>query len=182
MDFTEKTVRQNLIFDGKILHLYKDDILLPNGKPAYREYIRHQGAVCVVPVTAENDVILVRQYRYPMQKLTLEVPAGKLDPGETPEEGARRELSEETGIADAKLIPIGKLYSSPAIMTEVIHMYAATEPVFAQAHPDADEFVETVRVPLRTLIQQIMDGDICDAKTQTAVLKTALRLGMLHGE
>lgn len=179
MDFTEKTLKENLIFDGIILHLYNDTVLLPNGKEATREYIRHQGAVCVVPVTENGEVVLVKQFRYPLHTVTLEVPAGKLDKGESPEEGARRELSEETGICQAKLKSIGALYSSPAIMTEVIHMYVATDLVFSESHPDEDEFVETVKIPLKKLLSQIKNGEIKDAKTQTAILKAALLLGEL---
>lgn len=176
MDFSEKTVKENLIFDGKILHLYKDDILLPNGHPAFREYIRHQGAVCVVPLTEQKDIILVEQYRYPMKNLTLEIPAGKLDPGETPLQGAVRELEEETGLRNADLRFIGELYTSPAILTEVIHMYIATGFTAGEQHPDDDEFVRLVTMPLDKAVQKILDGEIKDAKTQAAVLKTALLL------
>ncbi len=176
MDFTEKTVKENLIFDGRILHLYKDDIALPNGHPAFREYIKHQGAVCVVPLTEANEVILVEQYRYPMKCLTLEVPAGKIDPGETPLQGAIRELEEETGLRGGNLRPIGELYTSPAILTEVIHMYIATGFTGGDQHPDEDEFVRIVTLPLAEVVQKILTGEIRDAKTQAAILKTAMLL------
>lgn len=174
MDFTEKTVNEKLIFDGKILHLYNDDILLPNGKPATREYIKHQGAVCVVPVTKDDEIILVEQYRYPMNKNTLEIPAGKLDRGETPEDGAKRELEEETGLKGGKLTFIGELYTSPAILTEVIYMYTATDFSEGTPHTDKDEFVNVIKMPVKEVIQRILSGEIKDSKTQAAVLKTAV--------
>ena len=179
MDMTEKTVLENRIFDGKILHLYDDTVLLPNGKTASREYIRHQGAVCVVPLDSQDNILLVRQYRYAMGKITREAPAGKLDPGETPEQGARRELEEETGLTGGELVFLGEFYSSPAILTEVIYLYAATGCTQGEKHPDPDEFVETEILPIRDAVQQIMDGEIRDSKTQTAILKTAVRFGML---
>ncbi|MBR1811989.1 MAG: NUDIX hydrolase [Clostridia bacterium] len=176
MDFTEKTVKESLIFDGRILHLYNDEIELPNGKPAMREYIRHQGAVCVVPVTADGKVILVDQYRYPFHTIVREVPAGKLDKGETPEQGARRELEEETGVTGGELTFLGEFYSSPAIMTEVIYMYMATGFTMGKPHTDPDEFVEVVELPLEDAVDAIMRGEIKDSKTQAAVLKTAVLL------
>lgn len=174
MDFTEHQIKENLIFDGKILHLYNDDIKLPNGKPATREYIKHQGAVCVVPITEDNEVILVKQYRYPMEKLTVEIPAGKLDKGETPQQGAMRELEEETGLTGGNLTFIGELYTSPAILTEVIYMYIAKDFTVGAPHTDEDEFVEVIKIPIKDVVDDILSGKIKDSKTQTAVLKAAI--------
>ena len=102
MDMKEKRLSGDTIYDGIIVHLYKDRILLPNGKESVREVIRHQGAVCVVAIDNNNDIYLVRQYRYPFADIITEIPAGKLDPGEMPLEGAKRELKEETGIVANK--------------------------------------------------------------------------------
>lgn len=176
MDMTEKQVSSELIYDGKIVHLYVDRIETPDGKQATREYIRHQGAVCVVPVTEDGNAIVVDQYRYPFGRVVTEIPAGKIDPGEDPLTAARRELSEETGIGDGTLEFIGEFYSSPAILTEIIYMYLATGFTRGEMHPDPGEFVEIREIGLDRLVDEILQGKIKDAKTQAAVLKAAMLL------
>jgi ADP-ribose pyrophosphatase len=175
MEFEEKTLSSKLIYDGIIVHLYKDEVVLPDGKNAAREVIRHQGAVCVTVIDDDKNVYLVRQYRYPFAAVTTEIPAGKLDAGETPLEGAKRELREETGIIADNYEYLGPLYTSPAIIDEVIHMYLATGLHFEKQDPDEDEFVEVIKINLNDLIQEINSGKIPDAKTQTAVLKAYLK-------
>lgn len=175
--FEEKPVRSQSIFDGKILHVKKDDITLPDGKNAFREYVRHVGAVCVLPLTAEGEVICVRQYRYPTASVMLEIPAGKLDSkSEDPEAAVRRELREETGAICGRLTYLGHFYSSPAILDEKIHMYLAEELTFGQTDPDEDEFIETLRVPLSELVEMVMRGEIPDLKTQAATMRVAYLL------
>ena len=173
-EFEEKTVSSELIFDGKVLHLYRDDISLPDGNPAFREYCRHIGAVCVIPITDKGEVICVRQYRYPYGEVLLEIPAGKLDfKGEIPDDAVRRELREETGAVSGKLTYLGKFYSSPAILDECIHMYMAEELTFGETDFDEDEFIEVVKIPLATMVKMVISGEISDGKTQSAVLKAA---------
>lgn len=168
----ETPTASELIYDGKIVHLYRDTVTLPNGKPALREVIRHVGAVCVVPLTDEDEVICVRQFRYPHEKVLLEIPAGKLDSkDEDRPSAALRELQEETGARCEKLTSLGRLLSTPAFVDEVIDMYLAEGLTFGDTSPDEDEFLNVVRIPLETMVDMILRGDITDAKTQAAVLK-----------
>ena len=170
--FKESTKSSQLIFDGKVLHLYKDDILLPNGGAGMREYCKHGGAVCVVPLTEGGEVVCVRQYRYALGRVTLEIPAGKLDsPEEDHLEAALRELREETGYTPGRITPIGDLATSPALLTEIIYMYLAEDLTEGETDPDEDEFIEFVKIPLDDMVDMIIRGEIQDAKTQAAVLK-----------
>ncbi len=174
----EKQISSKNVFDGVLLHVYKDDIELPNGNNAVREYIKHQGAVCVVPVTDEMEVIAVKQYRYPIGRVTIEIPAGKLDAGEEPLTAAKRELSEETGVECADIEYIGGLYPSVAYTDEIIHMYVAKNLVFGQAHTDDDEFLNVVKIPLKDFVDMVMDGKIQDSKTMAAILKVGRMFGV----
>lgn len=175
--FKETQTASTLIFDGKILHVYKDDITLPDGKPAMREYVRHIGAVCVIPLTENNEVICVRQYRYPTASVMLEIPAGKLDSrDEDPLEAALRELREETGARSARVTPLGVFYTSPAILDEKIHMFLAEELTFGETSPDEGEFVKVVKLPINELAEMIMRGEVPDGKTQAAVMKAVYLL------
>lgn len=174
-NLVEKTVASELIFDGKILHLYKDDIKLPNGKPAERELIRHIGAVCVIPVTDDGCAVMERQYRYPVGEVLLEIPAGKLDSkDEDHEEAVRRELREETGYEATQMIPLGKFYPACAYSDEAIWMYLAKGLTKGERHPDEDEFLDVELIPLKELVPMVLKGEIPDAKTQLAILKAAI--------
>ncbi len=177
-NLTEKKVSSENVFDGKLLHVYSDVIELPNGNTSTREYIKHQGAVCVVPVTENMEVVAVKQYRYPIGRVTIEIPAGKLDKGEEPLEAAKRELSEETGVESADIRYVGGLYPSVAYTDEIIHMYVAENLVYGEAHTDEDEFLNVVRIPLAEFTRMVMDGEIMDAKTMAAILKTARMYGI----
>ena len=172
--FEEKRCGGELIYDGRIVHLWRDEIILPNGKPGIREVSRHNGAVAVVPLTSEGEVICVKQFRYPFADVLLEIPAGKLDSKEEDHiDAVKRELREETGVLCKSLTYIGPLYPSVALSDEVIHMYVATELEYTEPEPDEDEFLEVLRIPLNTLIEMIMSGELPDSKTQVALLKTA---------
>ena len=171
MELFEKKLTSKQIFDGKVVKLFVDTVELPNGETAIREIVRHPGAVCVVPVTSEGEVIMVKQFRYPFEEVMLEIPAGKLEPGEDPLEAVKRELEEESGAVAGKIQHIGQLYTTVAIFDEKIQIYLATDLTFASAHPDQDEFLETTKIPLKTLVEMVMNGEIPDAKTQIAILK-----------
>lgn len=167
----EKPISSKEIFDGKILHVVHDTVELPNGAEAFREVIRHTGAVCVIPVTEDGMVIMERQYRYPIARVMLEIPAGKLEIGEDPLEGGLRELEEETGIVAGKMTCLGELLPAPAYCDEKITMYLATELTRKERHLDEDEFLDVFEMPLSELVRMVMDGEIADAKTQITVLK-----------
>ena len=170
--FFEKSIKSTRVFDGKVLDVRKDDIILPDGNVAFREYCKHIGAVCVLPLTDDNEVVCVRQYRYAHSRVMLEIPAGKLDShSEDFIEATLRELREETGAVCESLEYIGDIIPSPAILTEVIHMYLARGLSFGETDFDDDEFIEIVKIPIEKLVEMIMSGEIKDAKTQTAVLK-----------
>ena len=160
------------VFEGKILHVFVDDINLPNGEKGFREYIKHIGAVAVLPLTDDGKVICVRQYRYAVGQVTTEIPAGKLDrPDEDPIEAALRELREETGARCKRLTYLGTYLASPAILDEKINLYLARDLDFGETDPDDDEFIDVVQIPLAEMIDRVMAGEILDGKTQLAVLK-----------
>lgn len=170
--FKETKASSELIFDGKVLHLYRDDIDLPDGGRSMREYCKHGGAVAVVPLTKDGEVVCVRQYRYALGRVTLEIPAGKLDyVSEDHREAALRELREETGYTTEKLTDIGPLATSPALLTEIIYCYLAEDMAEGEWDPDPDEFLEIVKIPLEDMVDMILSGEVQDAKTQAAVLK-----------
>lgn len=174
MNLEEKTVSSQLIFDGRVVHLYKDTVQLPNGAESVREYVRHIGAVCVLPLTDEGDVILERQYRYAVREVLTEIPAGKLDaPGEDPLSAATRELKEETGATAGEMIPLGDYFGSPAVMGERIRMYLAKGLSFGERKLDEDEFLEVFRLPLEEAEAAVLRGEIPDGKTQVAILRAA---------
>ncbi|MBE6686403.1 MAG: NUDIX hydrolase [Ruminococcaceae bacterium] len=176
MDLTEKKLSEEKIFDGVVLHVRRDTIELPNGNKSTREYIKHNGAVCVIPVTDEGEIVLERQYRYPIGRVVTEIPAGKLEIGEDPLEAAKRELYEETGYIPGKMEYIGDYIGSPALLEERVTMYLATELTKGDAHLDEDEFLEVFTMPLEEAYQRVMNNEFADAKTQLCILKAYILL------
>ncbi len=173
MNLEEKMLRSEEIFDGVVVHLYRDEVLLPNGKTSVREHIKHVGAVCILPLTDAGEVVLERQFRYPFHEVITEIPAGKLDsPNEDLREAALRELREETGIIPRELIDLGEYYGSPAILGERIRMFLARGLEFGAQELDADEFLEVFTLPLDKAVEMVMANEIPDGKTQLAILKT----------
>lgn len=171
-DLTETRLSRREIFDGKVLHVVEDTVRLPNGETATREICLHVGAVCVLPLLPNGQVLMERQFRYAHGRVFLEIPAGKLNfAGEDPLEAAKRELREETGAVAGKYTCLGGLDTSPVLIDEKITMYLAEDLTFGERALDDDEFLEVERVPLDTLFDMVMRGEIRDAKTQIAVLK-----------
>ena len=165
------------IFDGVILHVKRDSIRLPNGETSGREYIRHVGAVGVVPLLDDGRVIVERQFRYPLDQVITEIPAGKLDSKtEDRLEAAKRELQEETGYTAENWIDLGDYHPSAAYSDERLSLYLATGLHKGAQKLDEDEFLFVKAVPLEELVEDILSGKITDGKTQCAVLKAKLYL------
>lgn len=172
MDFTEKPLKQDYLYRGKIVNLRVDNAELPDGTTALREVIEHPGGVCVAALTEKEELLFVDQFRYPYMETVLELPAGKLEYGEDPFEAGKRELQEETGAAAENYRDLGKLYPTPGYCGEIIHMYLAENLTFSEQHLDEDEFLEVRRIPLEEAFQMVMRNEIRDSKTQVGILKT----------
>ena len=171
MDFEEKTISSEYLYKGRIINLRKDSALLPNGEEAVREVIEHPGGVAVAPLTADGELLMVRQFRYPYKEVVLEVPAGKLSAGEIPLECGKRELREETGATAQEYINLGILYPSPGYVNEKIYLYMAKDLTFGEQNLDDDEFLSVESIPLERAVDMALSGEITDAKTLAIVLK-----------
>ena len=174
MELKETTLSSEKIFDGRILHVRRDTVRLPDGGEAFREVVDHPGGVCVLAIDGQGRALMVSQFRYPYEKVLWEVPAGKLEYGEDPEQAAIRELKEETGAVAGEFSSLGELYPSPGYCGEIIRMYFARELTFGETHLDEDEFLNVERVPFGQLLERVLSGEIKDAKTIAAVLKAKL--------
>ena len=161
----ERTLSQRRVYDGRILNVRVDEAILPNGKTVTREVIEHHGACGIVAFDEEGKLLMVRQYRYPMACELLELPAGKIDPGETPDACAARELEEETGLRAGKMEKLTHVVTTPGFCTEQIGLYLATELSQHEDHPDPDEFLHVEKMPLSEAVSRVMSGELCDAKT-----------------
>ena len=179
MDLTERTLRREDKFNGRILTVHVDTVTLPNGETALREVADHPGGVAVLALDGENNVLTVTQYRYPFGKPLLEIPAGKLDhPGEDPYAAGLRELEEETGAVPGIYEPLGRILPSPGCYGETLHLYLARELRMSEQHLDEDEFLNVERIPFDEMVRRCLDGEIEDAKTVAAVLKAKLLLNL----
>lgn len=171
MDFTEKTLHSELIYDGKIIRVKKDTVSLPDGKQATRELVGHPGGVGVIAVTEQREVLMVRQYRIAAREMMLEIPAGKLEYGEDPKACGIRELEEETGYQAASITYLGQYYATPGYCEEKISLYMAAGLTKTKQNLDDGEFLAVEKIPLDTLYQMVMRNEINDMKTAVAVLK-----------
>ena len=166
----EKVTSSQRLFEGRILKLRLDTVLLPNGKTSQREIVEHRGAVAMVPMLGDDTVILVRQYRGAAGGSLLEIPAGTREPDEDAASCARRELGEEINYAAGRMIPLFQSFMAPGYSTEVIHTFLALDLTPTDGHPDEDEFLEIVRMPLADAISRIKTGEITDAKSISGLL------------
>lgn len=176
MHLYEKQLSSKIIHDGKIIKLSVDTVELENGRTATREVVHHNGGVSIVPLTDNNEVIFVKQFRYPFNDVILEIPAGKIDKDEFHGDCGKRELLEETGAVAQKFDYLGVMYPTTGYVTEKIHMYLARGLSFKSQNLDDDEFLDVVKIPIEKAIDMIMNDEIHDAKSQIAILKTARML------
>ncbi len=170
----EKKIKSELKYDGYVIKVYLDTVELENGAVATRDVARHKGAACIAPLTDNRELIFVKQYRYPIERELLELPAGKLDHiGEDPFECAKRELKEETGCSADEIIYMGDFISTAGFSDENIRLYLAKGLHFGELELDEDEFLDVIKIPLDKAVEMVMSGEIIDGKTQALVLKVA---------
>ena len=167
----ERTEKVNGIYNGRVLTMHVDDVLLCDDQKANRECVDHPGGVAVIGVTDDDMVVLVRQFRYPYKETIYEIPAGKLEKGEDPFEAGKREFKEETGGVAEEYISLGEIYPSPGYTNEIIRLYAAKNITFEEQNLDDDEFLQVCQISFDELIRRIMSGEIKDAKTIAAAFK-----------
>ena len=173
MKLFEKTLTSETKFEGRIIKVLRDTVELENGKTSAREVVCHNGGVCVAALTEQNEVLLVRQFRYPYKEVLLELPAGKLEKGEDPFEAVKREQMEETGTTGENYISLGNLYPSHGYCGEIIRIWACRVAQKGEMHLDEDEFLEVERIPLDKAVEMVLNNEIPDSKTQVGILKTA---------
>lgn len=171
MDYIEKKIGSRDIYKGRIVHLHVDDVELVDGSRSKREIVEHDGGVTVIPVDSEGNVYCVRQFRYAFGESIIETPAGKLEKGEDVYSCAVRELSEETGFTAEEYVYLGEFYPSPGYCHEKLYAYLALGLKNGEAHLDEGEFLDVVKYPLDTLVDMVMNNELCDAKTIIAILK-----------
>ena len=170
MELFEKCQKSETIYKG-VVSFHRDEVLLKNGKTSHREYMKHPGACCVLALDEQDHILFVEQFRYPCGKTFLELPAGKLDPNETIEQCALRELQEETGYTTKDIMYMGKIYPSIAFSDEVIHVYFATNLKKGKQQLDEDEFLNVLKIPYEEAVNKIMENELDDSKTTYGILK-----------
>lgn len=181
MNLTEKCIDSTLIYDGKVIKVTVDNVELPNGDKGKREVVGHRGGVCIAALTDKDELLFVRQFRYPYKEVVLELPAGKLEAGETPLENGKRELKEETGCSGTGYVSLGKFYPSPGYCGEIIHLYFCKVENYGEQNLDNDEFLQVEKIHIDRAVEMVLNNEIPDGKSQTAILKTALMLKNLKG-
>lgn len=171
MQKKEEIISQNYLYKGKILNLRIDDVRLPNGDIGLREVIEHHGGVCGLAVTTDDKILFVKQYRIAYQDFILELPAGKIELNETPEETIVRELEEEIGVQVKTITKAGIIYPSPGYTNEIIHLFFTNDFVLSSNHPDQDEYLEIVPIDINEAYQMVDNNLILDAKSLVLLSK-----------
>ncbi|MBC7328305.1 NUDIX hydrolase [bacterium] len=166
----EKVIESQIVFQGRLLKVEVDKVELENGVISTREVVVHRGAVAILPILYSGDIVLVRQFRLPANKVLLEIPAGTLSPGEEPLECAKRELEEETGYRAGKWNKLVSLFLAPGYSTECIHIFCAEELTMGEKHADEDEVISSEIVPFSKALEMVFNNEIEDAKTACAIL------------
>ena len=177
-DLTETMVSREEKYRGKILSVHVDQVRLPNGRTAVREVVDHVDGVAILPLDERNNVLTVTQYRSVFGRPLLEIPAGKLEPGEDPVAGALRELKEETGAVPDVFLPLGRILPAPGCYSELLHLFLARGLRVGEQSPDPDEFLRVERIPFPEMVHRCLTGEIEDAKTVAAVLKAKVQLNL----
>lgn len=165
----EKTIKKEVLHEGRFLKLLSDEVLLPDGRVTVREYLDHPGSVAVIPILNKERIVMVKQFRYPANQVLLEIPAGKMDFGEMPEESAQRELAEETGYRSRNWTHLASIWTSPGFCNEQLHLYLAEDLEPGSTAKDEDEFVEVVTLTKAELETLLNSGEAVDGKTILAV-------------
>jgi len=171
MKFFEKQIETNTVYEGIIVNVRRDIAELQNGNRSKREVVEHPGGVGIVALTDEGKVLMVRQYRYPMEEEIIEIPAGKLDNDEDPFECAKRELSEETGYTAKTYVDFGAMYPSPGFCRETLYLYLALDLVPGEMHLDENELLSVEEIDLDELVERVMNNELKDAKSIIGILK-----------
>jgi len=166
----EKTISRKNIYQGKIIDLTVEEVILPGGRATTREIVKHSGSVAIVPLVDKDKILLIQQYRKPMEEVILEIPAGRIEKGESLEECARRELQEETGYRPSTLKRLTSLYPTPGYCDEVIHLFLAEELKKGEKNNQEDEFIKQVILNKQQVVKRIKEGQIRDGKTIAGVL------------
>lgn len=174
MEFTEQTLNSQLIYEGKVVKVFKDSVELSTGKKSFREVVKHSGGVVILAVKGYK-ILLVKQFRYPLKEVMFELPAGKLEIGEDPFEAAKRELEEETGYCANKWTQLGYVYTSPGYSDEKLYLYKAEDLEFTHCHPDEGEIIEAFEYSYEDVLKMVDNGEINDAKTLCALLRAKIK-------
>lgn len=175
MEFKEKTLDSQMMYDGIIIKVYKDNVELADGKKSFREVVRHSGGVVILAFKDEDTILLVKQYRYPTGETVLELPAGKLEKGEDPFEAAKRELEEETGYCANKWTDLGYINTSPGFSDEKLYLYLAQDLEYTHCHPDEGEIIQAFEYKYDDVLKMIDNGEINDAKTICGLMRANMK-------